>query len=182
MKIKTKKCKQCREPFVVNPIFPLQYVCNYLCAAKRANEAQKKKSEKESKDKTKVMKLGLLTHSDYIKMLQTVFNAFIRKRDEKQQCISCDCNMIGRKGDASHFYSAGGNPNLRFNEDNTHLSCVPCNQFKHGNLLEYAERLPFRIGIENFEKLQRDRNVIVKYSIEELKELITTYKLKLKQL
>lgn len=180
MKDRIIKCKVCGEKMqLFNSLRPY---CSFDCGAKYAVRLQNNKNRKESKDQTKAMKIGLLTHSDYIKMLQVVFNAFIRKRDEKQNCISCDCNMEGRKGDASHFYSAGGNPNLRFNEYNTHLSCVPCNQFRHGNLAEYAERLPFRIGIEMFEQLQADRNLIVKYSIEELKIKIIEYKKKIKEL
>lgn len=181
MKIRYRKCKMCNYQFEVNPFKPLIPVCCINCAIDYQRLLKKNKEAKESRDKTKVMKEGLLTHKDYLKMLQTVFNTYIRIRDKNQKCISCDCDMQGRKGDASHFYSVGGNSNLRFNELNTHLSCVPCNQFKHGNLLEYAERLPLRIGIENFEKLKQDRNVIVKYSIEELKELIIIYKQKLKQ-
>jgi len=180
-KVKTKRCKHCKEPFVVNPKFPLQFVCSWGCGLALSKINKSKKAAKESKEATKVMKEGLLTHKDYLKMAQIVFNIYIRFRDKDQKCISCDCSMAGRKGDASHYYASGSNPALRFDPDNVHLSCVPCNQFKHGNLIEYGIRLPIRIGVDRFEALAEKRNEPLKITIPELKELIKIYKQKLKQ-
>lgn len=82
---------------------------------------------------------------------QTVFNAFIRKRDEGLPCISCGSYNTAH---ASHFMSAGNYNYLRFNEDNVHLSCVKCNTFLHGNLIEYRKRLIQKIGQERVEYLE----------------------------
>jgi ssDNA-binding Zn-finger/Zn-ribbon topoisomerase 1 len=113
-------------------------------------------------------------------MAQTVVNSFIRLRDEKKGCITCGTDLRGRKFDAGHFFSTGAYPNIRFNLDNIHGQCVPCNQHKHGNHTEYFIRLPKRIGLDRFNKLLEIRHQQTKYSIEELKELIKEYKLKIK--
>ena len=107
---------------------------------------------------------------------QKVFNAYIRKRDEFKNCISCNRPLQGKR-DAGHFYAAGSNPSIRFHEDNVHGQCVHCNRDKHGNLLEYREGLIKRIGMVRFLELEDLKfTKTSKYSIEELKELIKKYK------
>lgn len=78
-------------------------------------------------------------------------NEYIRKRDAGDPCISCGS---WNTSDASHFYSRGNYPGLRFESDNIHLSCAKCNRFLSGNLLEYRRLLIRKIGIERVEKLQ----------------------------
>lgn len=81
---------------------------------------------------------------------QTVFNAYIRKRDEGMGCISCGSyNEI----QAGHFYSAGNHNNLRFDIHNCNSQCKKCNYFLSGNLLKYRENLIVKIGLEAVEKL-----------------------------
>ena len=113
--------------------------------------------------------------------VQKEFNKYIRLRDKNQKCISCDCVIKGI-GHASHYFSVGSSPNLRFNEHNVHLSCVECNLHLHGNIAEYSIRLPFRIGIKNFDLLVGKRNEKKHYSIEELKQLKEIHKEKIKQI
>ncbi len=181
MKIKTKKCKHCKQPFAINPKFPLQYICNYLCAIARNEELKKKKEAKESKEKTKVMRIGLLTHSDYLKMLQVVFNSFIRLRDKDLPCITCSTQKNIEYA-AGHFYPTTYQY-LRFNEDNVHKQCnKACNMMLRGNLLEYRPALIKKIGIERVEALDNTRHLELRLSIPEIKELIIIYKQKLKQL
>lgn len=177
--LKLRRCKQCGTKF--QPERPLQGVCSWACSIKYQAKLSEKLKQKKWRDEKKVMIEKLKTHKDYLKELQIIFNTFIRLRDAKQTCISCDCSMEGRKGDASHYYASGSNPALRFNEDNVHLSCVPCNQFKHGNLIEYGLRLPLRIGTARFESLAKLRNEPLKITIPELKELIKTYKKRIKE-
>lgn len=164
-KPKPKKCKQCGNQF--NPYTPLQIVCSPNCALEW-------NSEKEAKKRVKIMKKELLTHSDYLGLLQVVFNKYIRLRDKNRLCISCGKKVVD--GHASHFFSVGAYPNLRFNENNVHLSCIECNLHKHGNTAEYALRLPERIGQAEFDKLLEQRNEPLKLSIPEIKTLIEKYK------
>ena len=172
--MKPKVCKVCKEKFT--PIRPLQAVCSPICAYEHALQLKIKKDKAE----TKKLKETLLTHSDYLKMTQTVVNAYVRLRDINKGCITCGTDLRGRKFDAGHFFSVGAYPNIRFNLDNIHGQCVPCNQHKHGNNAEYFIKLPKRIGLDRFNVLLEIRHKAIKYSVEELKELIKEYKLKIK--
>jgi hypothetical protein len=133
---------------------------------------------KENLKNKKVLLEKLETHSDWCRKLQKVFNAFIRERDKNKRCISCQTPLQGRKFDAGHCFSVGAYPNLRFNEDNVHGQCVPCNQHKHGNIHEYMSNLPIVIGDEAFERLQMERNNPLKLNISEIKQFIEAYKQK----
>jgi|TARA_R110000851_G_scaffold19340_1_gene59682 hypothetical protein len=81
----------------------------------------------------------------------THFHRYIRNRDKGQPCISCGSFNTS---DASHFFSAGMNPVVRFNPDNVHLSCRKCNYFLAGNLIPYRENLIEKIGLPRFEALE----------------------------
>jgi hypothetical protein len=130
-----------------------------------------------NKKKTKLKK-DLMTTSDWLKIAQQTFNAFIRKRDQGFHCISC--GQKPKKINAGHYFSAGGHSNLRFNEDNVHLQCEKCNQFLSGNLLNYQIGIEKRIGGERLLQLHELAHVTKKWTIEELQEINTVYKEKLK--
>jgi hypothetical protein len=57
---------------------------------------------------------------------------------------------------------------------------VSCNQHKHGNLLPYRDGLINKIGVTKYEELEAISHQTRKWDKEELKELITTYKKKIK--
>ena len=163
---KTKKCKQCGDEF--KPTYSSLQVC---CSIKCAREFN---SSKEVQDRIKKMKKELKTHSDYIQILQKVFNTYIRQRDKDKPCISCGKPLIG-KFDAGHFFPTTKQA-LRFDENNVHGQCVYCNQHLHGNITKYAYNLPKRIGWEVFEDLHSRSNDILKLSIPEILEKIEYYK------
>jgi hypothetical protein len=175
MNPKPKKCRHCGSKFT--PYRSTQVVCSPLCAIEYGKKVENKKWKKR---KAKA-KEELKTHKDYLQDLQKVFNTYIRERDRGKPCISCGTPLNG-KFDAGHFYSVGSHPNLRFNENNVHGQCVYCNQHKHGNLIEYNERLPQRIGLGRYAFLKARKNDTLKLSIPELKVLIIKYKEKTKQL
>lgn len=177
--LKAKTCKCCKEKFL--PHRPLAYVCSPECAWSYARKQQEEKEAKEQNDKKKVLKENTQTQSDCVRIAQQVFNKYVRLRDQNQPCISCDGELRG-KYDAGHYFSCGNYPALRFNEFNVFGQCVQCNQHKHGNLQEYRIRLENRIGIEMLEDLYQKRELPIKYSIPELKELIQLYKQKIKDL
>lgn len=172
---KPKKCKCCKEVFA--PMRPIQSVCSPGCAYAEAKAQQEKKEAKVKAAKKK----ELMPKSEWVKLAQQVFNKFIRLRDQTKGCISCGTPLTG-KYDAGHYFSQGAYPGLRFDEDNCFGQCVRCNQHLHGNISEYAIRLPARIGINEFEALKQRRGNVCKLSIPELQELINDYKTKLKQL
>ena len=168
-----KTCKICLNEF--EPSKPLQVTCSYKCALDYARGKMAKKVKAENK----VVKERMKTKSQHLKELQTIFNKFIRLRDKGQNCISCDAKIKGN-GHASHFFSVGSNPALRFNEFNVHSSCSQCNTHLHGNLVEYSLRLPDRIGQGNYDKLIASRGDRLQLSIPEIELLKTIYKNKIK--
>lgn len=142
----------------------------------------KKENAKAWQAEKKERKEKLLTTSDWLQLLQTVFNEWVRFRDAGLECVSCGCDMRNRKGNASHYFSVGSYPNLRIDEDNVHNGCVPCNQHKGGNLIEYGLRLPLRIGQERFEALKERRQQELKLTLPEIKELILDYRNRIREL
>jgi hypothetical protein len=176
LKVYQRKCLVCKDKFT--PKNNTQICCSGSCAL----EYIKKQRSKEWREQKKVIKQSLETKSDVLKAAQIVFNTYIRLRDKDKNCVSCDKKLVGNDVNASHFFSVGAYPNLRFNEDNVHNSCISCNQHKHGNQKEYDLRLPNRIGVERYNKLLEDRNKPLKMSLDEVKELIYIYKEKIKEL
>jgi hypothetical protein len=107
------------------------------------------------------------------------FNKYIRHRDKGLNCISCGNEP--KKANAGHFYSQGGHSNVRFNEDNVHLQCEHCNSYLSGNLLNYRIGIEKRIGTARLIVLEVIAHETKKWTIQELNEIIETYKRKLKE-
>lgn len=180
MGVRPKKCKNpdCGKMFTPKRS-TLEAACSLQCAIVVSRLRQEKKERQELRKRREALK----THKDYVQDLQKVFNKYIRERDKNKGCISCSEPLWQKdKFDAGHFYSAGLYPNLRFHEDNVHGQCVHCNQHKHGNIVEYTVRLPYRIGDERFNNLRNMAQQSNKLSIPELKALIIKYKEKYKLL
>ena len=169
------KCKNCKQPF--EPIRFLQKFCLKDECVRVWVESEKTKQWKKTKAK---MKNDLLTIQDYIKLAQQTFNKYINLRDKKLPCISCGKPITGRVN-ASHYFNANNHWNVRFNEFNVHSSCITCNQYLSGNLIEYRKGLINKIGEEQLTLLELEANKTRKFTIEELKEIINTYKQKIKQ-
>jgi hypothetical protein len=146
------------------------------CVAEWINDVKQKNWQK----KKAKLKLDLMTVQDYIKLAQQVFNKYIRLRDVGNVCISCQKKPL--KENAGHFYNANNHWSVRFDERNVHLQCEHCNTFLSGNLIYYRENLLKKIGIEEFENLSAEAMKTRKFTIEELKEIIATYKKKCKEI
>lgn len=184
---KLYKCKFCGER---KPLSEIQVRMPYVCRAciplyfeenkdkvlkKAASDVQKKERQRLNKKKEELMTL-----SDWLKIAQTHFNAFVRERDKDFPCITC--GEFRKHNDAGHFLTVGSHPELRFNEDAVHKQCVWCNRHKHGDAVNYAINLPKRIGQERFDALLAQRNTPKQYTIPEVKDLIELYKGKLRDL
>ena len=174
-----RTCKVCKIKF--EPTYnSVQTTCSYQCAIKYAQKQREKKEKKDWNKRKKVLKEKVKTKSDYLKEAQAIFNTYIRLRDENKGCISCGVDLRGRKYDAGHYRSVGGNPQLRFDLNNVHGQCVYCNRHLHGNLVDYRIRLIKRIGLEAVEKLEQD-NEPKNYTIPELILLKEEYKEKVRK-
>ena len=173
--MKSRKCKYCKQAF--EPTVFLQKNCfEPDCVAEWINEVK----EKNWKKKKAKLKIDLMTVQDYIKIAQQVFNKFIRLRDAGNVCISCQ--KIPKKENAGHFFNANNHWSVRFNQDNVHLQCEHCNTYLSGNLIEYQKNLIQKIGVEKYEILTQDSHKTMKFTIQELKEIIACYKEKIKDL
>jgi hypothetical protein len=110
----------------------------------------------------------------------SVFNAFIRKRDENEPCIVC-----GRKRQlqAGHFYPAGSYPMMKFLTDNCHGECAECNCFDTEHLDNYRINLIKKIGIDGVKILDShaaySKKSIHKWTSHDLEEIIKHYTEKL---
>lgn len=179
------KCPICKQPATQK--FGLKLFCGYEHATEwakaqqeklKAKKASKESSERKKRDKERLTQLK--SRSEWLKDLQVVFNKYIRLRDAKENCISCE-RPLGAKFDAGHYKSVGAHPELRFSEVNTHGQCVFCNQYLSGNLINYRIGLIKRIGLEEVEKLE-GKHEQLKLTVDEIKELIKIYKAKCKAL
>jgi hypothetical protein len=167
------RCKNCKEKF--EPIrFNHKYCLKDECVRAFVAEAR----EKQWKQTKTRMKADLETVQDIVKAAQMVFNKYIRERDKDELCISC--KQIPKKVNAGHFWNANNHWNVRFDEDNVHVQCERCNSFLSGNLLEYRTNLLTKIGAERFNQLEARARITRKFTKDELKEIIKTYKNKIK--
>lgn len=181
-RLKPDNCTVCGKDFM--PFKTTERVCSLTCALAYAKSDVDKKNAKAWRKEKKIRKEKLKTQSDWLQDLQKDFNTFIRLRDRDQPCISCGTTRTDIKYDAGHFWTTGGFPNVRFDEDNCHKQCSNnCNLKKSGNINEYRPKLIEKIGIERFEALEfRARNGVLKLSIPEIKEKIEYYRKRIKEL
>ena len=172
--MKLKKCRICNATF--EPRASTQVVCSWQCASVFTAKEKEKRDRKEYREKKEALK----SRRDWLNDAQTAFNAYIRERDKNLPCISCGRHHTGQYH-AGHYRSVAAASQLRYNEDNVHKQCQPCNTHKSGNAIEYRINLVKRIGLEKVEKLEND-NTVVKWTIEQAKQIKELYNKKLKLL
>lgn len=174
---KSKKCavRACRKPFV--PAQPFQSWCSPECGVTIARDKQQKERTALAKIERKAIreaKERIKPRSEHAREAQAAFNAWVRERDADQPCISCGRHHQG-KYDAGHYRSVGSNPALRFEPLNCHRQCVPCNQHKSGNAIEYRIGLVARIGAEAVAWLEGP-HAPKHYSIDDLRLIKAQYR------
>lgn len=169
-----KKCKVCGEQF--ESYRPLQSVCSIRCARSigRVN------AEKKEKQSIKLLKEKLKTRNEWLKEAQSAFNAYIRIRDIELPCISCGRHHTGQYH-AGHYRSVGSAPNLRFDENNCHKQCQPCNTHLSGNIVLYRKALLVKAGEQEVDRIE-SANAPGKWTIEEIKSIRQIYLAKYREL
>lgn len=182
---KQHKCKVCGDYYIKS--LSTQQVCSVKCAmvmGKRKAEEKRKKQEKSDRlaerKRMKALKEKVKSRAEWLRDAQTVFNEYIRLRDKDEPCISCQRFHQGQYH-AGHYRTVKAMPELRFNEDNVHKQCSACNNHLSGNITEYRINLVRKIGAERVEALE-SYHPPVKWSVEDCKEIIKTYKAKIKEL
>jgi len=183
--MRDKKCKDCKEIFT--PFKNMQPRC-VECAIKKGKSDARRQAEKarQSREKAarrehKARKEKIKTRSQHLRESQTAFNAYIRKRDEKEPCISCQRYHNGQYH-AGHYRSVGACPELRFNEDNVHKQCAPCNNHLSANTINYRINLINKIGLERVEALENFHRDNKKMTIDDIKAIKVEYKKKIKNI
>lgn len=167
------KCKVCKTVYMKSR--PLQVCCSIQCAlihAQGKREKAERQAYRAAKDKIK-------SRGEWAREAQAAFNAWIRYRDDKLPCISCQRHHTGQYH-AGHYRSVGSNPELRFEPLNVHKQCSVCNNHKSGNLTEYRINLLKRIGQEALDWLEGPHDA-KKYTIEDLRQIRDEYRFKLRQ-
>lgn len=140
---------------------------------KAKHEAEKADRQRLAEKKQQVKPL-----SYFIKQAQQAFNDFIRYRDRHLPCISCNRYHEGQYH-AGHFRTTGANPELRFDEDNCHKQCAPCNNHLSGNLIAYRPALIAKIGQARFDALMGPHE-LPKWKREDYIRIRDEYRAKLK--
>lgn len=159
-----RTCKVCKEKFTATfdnvwwccPEHGAIYALDLRAKEKIKAEAKRIKAQKEAEkaDRKRLAekKQQVKPLSHFIKQAQQAFNEFIRYRDRHLPCISCGRHHEGQYH-AGHFRTTGANPELRFDEDNCHRQCAPCNNHLSGNLIAYQPALIAKIGQSRFDAL-----------------------------
>lgn len=189
-----RKCTNhsCRQWF--QPVRDGQVVCCYECATAVAKEQtaksradaqriEKKRQREESKADRKrhsERRQAVKPLSYFRSQAQQAFNDFIRYRDRHLPCISCNRHHDGQYH-AGHFRTTGANPELRFNEDNCHRQCAPCNNHLSGNLMAYRQALIAKIGQARFNTLMGPHE-LPKWKRDDYIRIRDEYRAKLKAL
>lgn len=185
-----RKCKVCNEWFIPAyanirwccPEHGAIYAMELRAKEKVKVEAKriKAKHEAEKADRKRLAekKQQVKPLSYFIKQAQQAFNEFIRYRDREEACISCGRHHEGQYH-AGHFRTTGANPELRFNEDNCHRQCAPCNNHLSGNLIAYRLALIAKIGQARFDALMGPHEM-PKWKREDYIRIRDDYRAKLK--
>ncbi|ENO4042313.1 recombination protein NinG [Escherichia coli] len=187
-----RKCKVCGEWF--HPAYDNVRWCSpehgtILAIELRTREKVKalarkikaqKEAEKAARRRQAERRKAVRPLSWFIRQAQQAFNAFIRYRDRDLPCISCGRHHEGQYH-AGHFRTTGAHPELRFDEDNCHKQCAPCNNHLSGNLTAYRPALIARIGQSRFDVLMGPHE-IPKWTRDDYIRIRDEYRRKLREL
>jgi hypothetical protein len=161
----------------------MQTVCSPACAQAWAAKVATQKAARASRVERKSIREALdkaKTRGTHLKELQAAFNQWVRLRDAGQPCISCGRYHQGQLH-AGHYRSVGSCPELRFEPDNCHLQCQPCNVHLSANLIPYRANLIKKIGLERVEWLEGAHEA-KKYTIAEILEMKVFYRAEVRRM
>ncbi|NIA76325.1 recombination protein NinG [Providencia rettgeri] len=191
-KFRRRKCKICNEWFLPEKDFEkwcsqehkeelaIRIYRTDREKKQKAFEKQQREKEVKARDKLKIRRLAVKSLKYFTQQAQNAFNAYIRYRDRNEPCISCERFHEGQYH-AGHYRTTGANPELRFNEDNCHKQCAPCNNHLSGNIEKYTPNLIAKIGQERFDILMGFHE-LPKWKREDYERIRDYYRKKLKEL
>ena len=179
--LKPRKCRSCGVVFQRQR--SMQSVCSPACGLALAAKQRAQKEARARKDERKSLRAALekaKTRGTHLKELQAAFNAWVRARDAGLPCISCGRHHQGQLH-AGHYRSVGSEPALRFEPDNCHLQCQPCNVHLSGNLIQMRLGMIKKIGLARVEWLEGYHEPR-KYTMQEIIELKAFYRAEVRRM
>ena len=116
------------------------------------------------------------TRSKLVKKLDVVFSQWVRLSNADHRGF-CRCVTCGKEGhwktggiQAGHFISRK-HYSTRWDERNVKPQCVGCNMFRAGEQYQYS----LYLGNKLSQKLLAESRKLVKFTSDELEEMITHY-------
>jgi len=179
--VKPRKCKSCRNAFT--PTRPMQSVCSIACSLALATKQRERKAAQDAREQRRSRREALdkvKTRGEHLREAQAAFNAWVRLRDAGQSCLACKRHHGGQYH-AGHYRSVGSCPELRFEPDNVHMVCQPCNVHLSGNLIQMRLGMVEKIGLERVEWLEGPHEP-KKLTVTEIQELKAKYRAKVRRL
>lgn len=179
--LQPKKCRVCSRTFT--PFRSTAKVCSVPCSLAWARKVAEQKAARARRDERTSLREALekaKTRGTHLRELQSAFNAWIRARDAGQPCISCSRHHQGQ-WHAGHYRSVGSEPALRFEPDNVHLQCAPCNTHLSGNLIPYRANLIRKIGLARVEWIEGP-HVPQKLTVAQIVDLKAFYRAEVRRL
>lgn len=183
---KPKLCPECRSEFT--PTKPLQKYCSPVCFWEAGKKKIALKQKKDWKAEKKVLKEKVKTLADWKAELQKEINTIVRLIDFGSGCIATGATK--GKMNAGHFYGTLASPHLRYHLHNIFLQSEHSNVYKSGDTIRYQDGLKKIYGQEYFEYVEslrktppikltietlKDKIIIARLIVRELKELGNTY-------
>ena len=123
-----------------------------------------------------------IKRSTLVKNLDTVFSIYIRRKDainDIAKCVTCGKEDHWSKLQNGHWASRR-HYSTRWDERNCNVQCSGCNVFRAGEIYLYTKYLCSKYG-DNFpEELYKLSQKSVKFTDQDLQDMIQYYKDKLK--
>jgi len=119
------------------------------------------------------------SRSKIVKKLDAIFSQYIRLKEADDlgnaTCFTCGKKDHWKKLQNGHFQSRK-HYSTRWNETNCQVQCAGCNVFRYGEQFLFSKYLDEKYGDGTSEELFTKAKQIVKFSNNELQDMIKHYK------
>ena len=119
------------------------------------------------------------SRSKVVKKLDAIFSQYIRLKDADHLgnaiCFTCKKTDHWKKLQNGHFQSRK-HYSTRWQEKNCQVQCPKCNVFNYGEQFLFSKYLDEKYGNGTAEELHIRSKETVKYSTDELEDMIKHYK------
>lgn len=123
--------------------------------------------------------------NDRIKILDSVFSEYIRRRDSDAsgyiRCISCGRRVHWTDADNGHFIPRG-NMSLRYDERNCNAQCRVCNRAKDGNMAGYRAGMLMKYGPDIIDEMNATKWQVAKWPKYAVEQTIRHYRTLIKNM